>query len=172
MAVIANVQVAENSATEGDLLSYREALSQSCSAKWKKAMQDEFASLLQNHTWDYVDLVPAEANSIGCRWVFRKKINPDGSVRHKAGLVIKGYEQIPGVDFGDTFAPVAKLTSLHLILGHAILNGWETHHMDVVTAFLNPPIDNSVFIDLPEGIEYLAELPHTITACHFKKALY
>jgi len=135
-------------------------------------MQDEFASLLQNHTWDYVDLVPAEAKSIGCRWVFRKKINPDGSVRHKARLVIKGYEQIPGVDFRDTFAPLAKLTSLRLILGHAILNGWETHHMDVVTAFLNPRIDNSVFMDLPEGIEYLAELPHRITACHLKKAFY
>ena len=99
---------------------------------------DEFASLLQNHTWDYVDLVPAEVKSIGCRWVWRKKINPDGSVRHKARLVMKGYEQIPRVDFGDTFAPVAKLTSLHLILGHAILNGWETHHMDVVLRFSIP----------------------------------
>jgi len=171
-AVIANLQVAENSETEGDPLSYREALSQSCSAKWKKAMQDGFASLLQNHTWDYVYLVPAEAKSIGCRWVFRKKISPDGSVRHKARLVIKGYEQIPEVDFGDTFAPVAKLTCLRVILGHAILNGWETHQMDMVTAFLNPTIDNLVFMDLPEGIEYLAELPHRITACHLKKALY
>jgi len=171
-AVVANLQEAGTPDTEGDPLSYREALSQSCSVKWKNAMQEEFASLLQNHTWDYVDSVPADANSIGCRWVFRKKINPDGSVRFKARLVIKGYEQIPGVDFGDTFAPVAKLTSLRLILGHAILNGWETHHMDVVTAFLNPPLDNSVFMDLPEGIEFLAKLPQRISACRLKKALY
>lgn len=171
-AVVTSLQQAENSETEGDPLSYREALSQLCSTQWKKAMQDEHASLLQNNTWDYVDSVPAKANSIGCRWVFRKKINSDGSVRFKARLVIKGYEQIPGVDFGDTFAPVAKLTSLRLILGHAILNGWETHHMDVVTAFLNPPIDNSVFMDLPEGIEFLEKLPERICACHLRKALY
>ena len=171
-AATAQMQQTENSETEGDPLSYREALSQSCSTQWKKAMQDEYASLLQNHTWDYVDSVPAKGKSIGCRWVFRKKVNPDGSVRFKARLVIKGYEQVPGVDFGDTFAPVAKLTSLRLILGHAVLNGWETHHMDVVTAFLNPAIDNSVFMDLPEGIEFLAKLPPRISACHLKKALY
>ena len=171
-AAIARLHPAENLETEGDPLSYREALSQSCSTEWKKAIQNEYASLLQNQTWDYVDSVPAEANSIACCWVFRKKINPDGSLRYKARLVIKGYEQIPGVDLGDTFAPVAKLTSLRLFLGHVILNGWETHHLDVVTAFLNRPIDNSVFMNLPEGIEFLAKLPQNICGCHLKKALY
>ena len=161
-----------NWTTEGDPLSYREALGQSCSEQWKKAIQDEFASLLENHTWDYVDTIPAESKSIGCRWVFRKKVNPDRSIRFKARLVIKEYEQVPGVDFGDTFAPVGKLASLRLILGHAIRYGWETHHMDVVTAFLHPAIHNPVFMNLPEGIEFLGELPPNTCACYLRKALY
>ena len=65
------------------------------------------------------------------------KTNPDGSQRFKARLVIKGYEQ---TDIGETFAPVAKLASLRMILALAALNGWEIDHMDMVTAFLNPPL--------------------------------
>ena len=69
------------------------------------------------------------------------KTNPDGSVRHKARLVVKGYEKELGVDFDETWAPVAKLTSLRMGLALAAKYGLMLHHMDVTTAFLNPRIE-------------------------------
>ena len=88
--------------------------------------------------------------------------------------MIKGYEQVPGIDFGDTFAPVAKLVSIRMLMALSALYGWHVHHMDVVTAFLNPAIDEPVSMELPEGIEWLKPTlrkPSTIQ-CQLKKALY
>jgi len=79
--------------------------------------------------------------------VFRTKRNPDKSIRFKARLVIKGYEQ---QIFGETFAPVARLTSIRLVLALATLNRWEIHHLDVCTAFLNPPLEDTVYMEMPE----------------------
>ena len=161
---------------EGEPTSYREALSQNVSEMWKAAMRDEFASLVTNKTWSYarVNEVPKDMKIIGCRWVFRKKINPDHSTRYKARLVIKGYEQVPGIDFGDTYAPVARLVSLRLVLAFAASEQWEIHHMDVVTAFLNPPIDSTVYMELPEGISWLDSSVAKLKSpcCHLEKALY
>jgi len=71
----------------------------------------------------------------------------------KARLVIKRYEQVEGTDYSDTYAPVAKLTSLRSLLALAARNCWSIHHMDVVTAFLNPLVDEEIYMDPPEGIE-------------------
>ena len=100
-------------------------------------------------------MVPDGVKPIGCRWVFLLKTNLDGTQRFKARLVIKGYEQVPGIDFGKMCAPVAKLVSLRLHVALSALNGWEMHHMDVSTTFLKPAIDNDVYMQLPEGIEWL-----------------
>jgi hypothetical protein len=81
-------------------------------------------------------------------------MNPDGSKRYKARVVIKGYEQS---DYGETYAPVAKLVSFRMMIALAVCHGWELDQMDVVTAFLNPLIEGDVYMELPKGLlEYLA----------------
>ena len=78
---------------------------------------------------------------IGCKWIYRRKFNPDGTTRYKARLVIKGYEQKAGIDYDETYTPVSKLATFRLLLALAAQHGWNVDHMDVVTAFLNPKID-------------------------------
>jgi histone deacetylase 1/2 len=85
-------------------------------SKWEAAMQEEYASLMANGTWELVPL-PKDHKSVGCKWVFRIKKDASGHiVRHKARLVAKGYFQVEGVDFIKTFAPVAKFTTIRCIL--------------------------------------------------------
>jgi len=155
---------------ECDPLSYREALEQSCYADWKDAMGAEFRSLIENKTWTYCSTVPVGAHPIGCKWVYILKTNPDGSRCFKARLVIKGYEQ---TDVGETFAPVAKLVSFRMMLALGALNGWEIDHMDVVTAFLNPPVNGDIYMLMPEGIEWLDPYqPASMTVRKLNKALH
>jgi len=105
-------------------------------------MRSEYSPLMENGTWEYVDrsTVPSNKSILGCRWVYKLKVNPDRTMRYKARLVIKGYPQVEGVDFDHTFAPVAKLVSFRLLIAIAAYNSWPIEQMDVVTAFLNPPV--------------------------------
>ena len=83
---------------------------------WKEAMVDEMASLHKNEAWDLVEL-PAGKKPIGRKWVFKKKTNVERKVeKYKARLVAKGYSQVPGIDFGDIFSPIAKVVSIRLLL--------------------------------------------------------
>lgn len=139
-------------------------------AEWQEAMREEYLSLQENQTWAYVGTSGSTGSKpIGCRWVFRTKINHDGSKRFKARLVIKGYEQS---DFGETFAPVAKHTSLRMMLAQAALHQWEIDQMDVVTAFLNPPIDDEIYMQAPEGTDWLDPEIQEGSVCRLIKALY
>ena len=111
-------------------------------------MKEEFASLKTNETWVYV---PAGRHHIiGSRWVFRIKTNTDGSTRLKARVVIKGYEQVEGSDYGETFAPVAKLVSFRLLLAMAAKNAWFIDHMDVVVR--REPISKSCEITQADNL--------------------
>ena len=155
--------------------SYDEAITSSC---WRQAMQEEYSSLVENETWELSTLTAmcsASKKAIGSKWIFKIKTNPDGSVRHKVRLVIKGYKQELGVDFGETWAPVAKLTSLRMVLALAAKYGLMLRHMDVTTAFLNPRIDSLVFMDLPPGTDWLdpaACIGSRESVCRLLKALY
>ena len=92
---------------------------------WKEAMVDEMASLHKNEAWDLVEL-PAGRKPIGSKWVFKKKTNAEGKVeKYKAQLVTKGYSQVPGIDFGDIFSLVAKVTSIRLLLSVAAAFDFE-----------------------------------------------
>jgi len=85
-------------------------------------------------------------------------------------LVIKRYKQ---TKFGETFAPVAKLVTLRIVLALSTIHGWEIDHMDVVTAFLNPPVNHDIYMFLPEGIDWLdSAKPVNTTLCKLNKALY
>jgi histone deacetylase 1/2 len=88
--------------------------------KWKQAMQEEYDALFHNNTWSLVTL-PSHRQVIGCKWVFRVKENPDGTVnKYKARLVAKGFHQRQGFDFNETFSPVVKPVTIRLILTIAI----------------------------------------------------
>ena len=104
---------------------------------WRSAIVDEMQALDDNVTWDLVSL-PIGKKVIGCCWVFAVKFNPDGSVaRLKARLVAKSYAQIYGIDYSDTFSPVAKLTSVRLSISLAASYDWDLHQLDIKNVFLH-----------------------------------
>ena len=118
---------------------------------WKEAMVDEMASLHKNEAWDLVEL-PAGRKPIGSKWVFKKKTNAEGKVeKYKARLVAKGYSQVPGIDFGDIFSPVAKVTSIRLLLYVVAAFYFEVEQMDVKTTFLHGDLEEEIYMKQPEG---------------------
>ena len=138
-------------------------------AKWEKAMNEEMAALDENETWDLVPL-PKSKNVIGCKWVYKVKHNSDGTVsRYKARLVAKGYAQTYGIDYEETFSPVAKMATICTIIGVAASKGWMLHQMDVKNAFLHGDLQEEVYMEQPQGFE---DVNHPSYVCKLKKALY
>ena len=100
-------------------------------------MDEEMAALQRNQTWDLVPL-PKGQKPIGCKWVFKRKMGLDGSIeKYKARLVVQGYSQVEGVDYGEIFSPVAKMTSISFFLSIAATYDLEIEQMDVKIAFLH-----------------------------------
>ena len=89
----------------------------------------------------------ASTKSIGCRWLYKTKHNPDGTVGYKGRVVIKGYEQVKGPDLNETYAPISKFTTLRYLLSFAAQNGWKLDHLNVITMFLNPEIDAALHME-------------------------
>ena len=136
---------------------------------WKLAVLDELNALRKNGTWEIVNL-PHDKKQVGCKWVFTIKCKADGSVeRYKARLVAKGFTQTYGVDYQETFAPVAKLNSIRVLLSLAANFEWPLHQLDVKNAFLNGELEEEVFMSLPPGFE--EELGRN-KVCRLKKSLY
>jgi hypothetical protein len=119
---------------------------------WVLAMQEELNNFTRNEVWN---LVPCpNQNVVGTKWVFRNKQDEHGVVtRNKARLVAKGYSQVEGLDFGETYAPIARLESIHILLAYATYHGFKFYQMDVKTAFLNGPIKEEVYVEQPPGFE-------------------
>ena len=115
-------------------------------------------------------LLRSGKRAIGCKWVFKQKRNADGSKRFKARLVIKGYEQQYGIDYEETFAPVAKFATVRLLFALAAQYDWEIDQMDVITAFLNPVLQEEVYMELPKGVG--ASASGGKLYCRLKKSLY
>mgnify|MGYP000544772057 FL=1 len=137
--------------------------------KWVIAMQEEMDALAENKTWDLVKL-PREKNVVGCKWVYKTKHDSDGNVsRHKARLVAKGYAQMQGVDYDETYAPVAKMATIRTLLAIGAAKGWFLHHMDVKNAFLHGNLEEEVYMCQPPGFE---NKKHPEFVCKLKKALY
>jgi hypothetical protein len=115
-------------------------------------MQEESTSILLNNTFSALnsrEALQLEVKPIGSKWVYKSKYNPDGFTRYKARLLIKGYEQ---TDFGETYAPIGKLTTFRYLISHIgkYGTGWNMDHLDVVTVFLNPGIDDDdIYMTLP-----------------------
>lgn len=120
---------------------------------WRKAMQEEIDAIEKNKTWELVEK-PNDKEAIGVKWVYKVKHNPDGSVqKNKARLVAKGYAQQPGVDYEETFAPVARLDTIRALISLAAQKGWKLYQLDVKSAFLNGELKEEVYVQQPQGFE-------------------
>ena len=110
-------------------------------------------SMIQkNKTWELVEK-PQDRKVIGVKWVFRTKLNADGSInKYKAKLVVKGYAQIFGVDYSDTFAPVSKLDTIRLVLAVAPQRGWKVFQLDVKSTFLNGVLQEEIYVSSPRDM--------------------
>jgi len=138
-------------------------------SEWRTAMQTEFNALLKNNTWTLVP--PSVAtNVVGCKWIFKLKRKADGTIeRHKARLVAKGFHQHAGIDFGETFSPVVKPTTIRTVLSHAYSAGWSMRQIDIQNAFLHGFLSEDVYMEQPPGFIH-PSYPHHL--CKLKKALY
>ncbi|RVW14812.1 Retrovirus-related Pol polyprotein from transposon RE1 [Vitis vinifera] len=137
--------------------------------KWRQAMSAEFDALLRNGTWDLVPSHPTQ-NLVGCKWIFRTKYLPNGSIdRYKARLVAKGFHQRPDIDYSETFSPVIKPTTVHLVLSLAVSQGWSLRQLDVNNAFLQGTLTEDVFMSQPPGF---IDRDHPHHVCKLRKAIY
>ena len=137
--------------------------------RWVDGMNEEMEALCKNETWDLVPL-PPNKKAIGCRWIYKVKYNADGSVnRFKAWLVAKGYAQMHVIEYEETFAPVAKMTTVRTVIALAAAKGWHLHQMDVKNAFLQGELEEEVYMIQPPGFESRKH-PHAV--CRLKKPLY
>lgn len=112
-------------------------------------MEEELKKIELNDTWKLVDR-PKNKSVIGVKWILRVKLNSDGTInKHKARLVAKGYSQLAGVDFNETFAPVARLETIRLLLALAAHKGWVVYHLDIKSAFLNGTLNEEIYVEQP-----------------------
>ncbi|GJS90883.1 G-type lectin S-receptor-like serine/threonine-protein kinase [Tanacetum coccineum] len=136
---------------EEDPITYNKAMQSRDSAFWKEAIDDEIGSIMENNTWVLSDL-PLGCKPLGCKWIFKRKMKVDGTInKFKARLVIQGFRQKEGIDYFDTYAPVARITTIRLLLALAAIHNLVIHQMDVKTTFLNGDLDEEVYMKQPEG---------------------
>ena len=152
--------------TESIPKSYIEALQVPA---WKAAMDVVYAAFIQRETWTLVPW-PIDANVVSCKWVYSLEYNPDGSIaRYKARLVARGFSQAYGLDYHETFSPVAHLSSIGVLFSIALDQSWPLHQLDVSNAFLYGDLDEQVFMEQPPG--YVAQ-GESSEVCLLKKAIY
>ncbi|GJS93947.1 zinc finger, CCHC-type containing protein [Tanacetum coccineum] len=154
---------------EEDPRTYNEAMQSRDAAFWKEAIDDEIGSIMENNTWVLSDLPPG-CKPLGCKWIFKRKMKVDGTIdKFKARLVIQGFRQKEGIDYFDTYAPVARITTIRLLLALAAIHNLVIHQMDVKTTFLNGDLDEEVYMKQPERF-VMPGNEHNV--CKLVKSLY
>lgn len=133
---------------------YEQAVSGPDSTKWKEAIQSELNSLRRHGTWDVVQNLPSDRRPITNKWVFKVKRDEHGKVaKYKARLVVRGFSQIKGLDYQETFAPVSRLASFRMFVAMAAERKFVLKHWDIETAFLNGNLQEDVWMTIPQGFE-------------------
>ncbi|KAE8673149.1 hypothetical protein F3Y22_tig00111810pilonHSYRG00151 [Hibiscus syriacus] len=139
------------------------------SSQWMTAMKEEIDALQQNQTWDIVPKIK-DVKPISCKWVYKIKRRPDGSIeRYKARLVARGFSQQYGLYYDETFSPVAKLTTVRVLLALAANKDWNLWQMDVKNAFLHGELDREIYMTQPMGFQ---SQDHPEYVCKLRKTLY
>ena len=155
--------------TEADSKTFEEAMKSQDASFWKEAINDEIQSIMTNRTWELVDLPPG-SKPISCKWIFKKKLKVDGTIdKFKVRLVAKGFTQKYGMDYFDTYSPVARIATIRMLLALASIKNWVIHQMDVKTAFLNGDLEEEVYMRQPEGFVVNGQ-EHKV--CKLVKSLY
>jgi len=132
-------------------------------------MLEELAALEKNNTWDLVPF-PVGKKVVSCKWVYTVKQNPNGKIeRYKARLVAKGYSQTYGIDYDETFAPVAKMTTVRTLISCAANLEWPLYQLDVKNAFLHGDLQEEVYMEIPPGFDTAQTKGK---ALRLKKSLY
>ncbi|GKV21142.1 hypothetical protein SLEP1_g31150 [Rubroshorea leprosula] len=133
-------------------------------------MKEELEALHNNNTWTLVPSPSPQLNIVGSKWVFKTKLHPDGSIeRFKARLVARGFSQVPGLDFDETFSPVLKPTTLRLVIALATTLSWPLKQLDVKNAFLHGKLKEEVYMSQPLGFE---DPIHPNHVCKLNKSIY
>ena len=127
-------------------LSYTEAAHEEV---WRRAMREEMLAIDRSNTWE-LEIPPPNCKPIGLKWIFKLKKNPQGEViKHKARLVVKDYSQRKGIDYEEVYVPVVRFETIQILIALAALKGWQIHHLDVKSAFLNGEINEVIHVKQP-----------------------
>ncbi|KAB2622521.1 hypothetical protein D8674_024703 [Pyrus ussuriensis x Pyrus communis] len=148
---------------------FKEAMTSFEAPLWKEAIKSEMESIMENNTWELVDLPPS-SKPIGHKWIFKKKLKADGTIdKFKARLVAKGYHQNERLDYFDTYSPVSRITSIRTLIAIAAVYNFDIHQMDVKTTFLNGELDEEIYMEQPEGFMLKGQ---ESKVCKLVKSLY
>jgi len=168
---VAKLAQSSNPDDEEEPTTYREATTHpTCAKQWEKAIMDEYHSIMRNNTWKLVPR-PANRQVVTCKWVFKHKKDQFGRItRLKVRLVARGFSQVYGIDYLDTYAPVAKLASIRILFVIAASLDLEIHQMDIVTAFLANILHEEIYMEQPEG--FVDDGHDVDMVCELEKSLY
>ncbi|RVX14877.1 Retrovirus-related Pol polyprotein from transposon RE2 [Vitis vinifera] len=151
--------------SSNDPKSFKEAMKD---VGWQKSMHEEIRALEENGTWT-LEPLPKGKRVLGSQWVYRTKYFSNGDIeRLKSRLVVLGNHQEAGIDYHETFSPVAKMTTVHAFLAITASKNWELHQMDVHNAFFHGDLEEEVYMKLPPGFEHSD--PNLV--CRLRKSLY
>ena len=137
---------------------------------WVESMHEELNQFVRNDVWELA-LRSENVHVIGTKWIFKNKIDEDGKIiRNKSRLVAQGYTQVEGVDFDESFAPVARLEFIQILMSIACTMNFKFYQIDVKCAFLNGYLNEELFVEQPKGFEDPPHFPDHVL--RLKKALY
>jgi hypothetical protein len=137
--------------------------------RWKDAMKEKMSALQKNKAWELVQLLRGK-KTIRCKWVFTVKQTPEGKVeRYKARLVVKDYSQTYGIDYDETFTPVAKMIMIRTLISSEVNFGWSLHQLDMKNAFLHGDLEEEIYPEIPPVFANNQTLGKV---CKLKKSLY
>ncbi|KAL0387691.1 UNVERIFIED_CONTAM: Copia protein [Sesamum radiatum] len=153
---------------EDDPVTFKDAMASSEAKQWKEAVKSEMDSTVSNGTWVLVDLPPG-CTTIGCKWIFKKKLKPDGTIdKFKARLVAKSFKQKEEIDYCYTYSPIGRLTTIRVLIALASVYNFMIHQMHVKTSFLYGELEEKIYIDQLEGfVAHGSERKVSISQSHY-----
>lgn len=152
-----------------ELANYNDAMAGPEAAKWNEEMGSDIRSMYANQVWNMVDHVPGR-KTVGCKWIFKKKTDMDGNAHtYKARLVAKRFTHTQGVDYDETFSPIAKIKPIRIMLVIDAFHDYEIWQMDVKTTFLNGKLSKDVYMSHPEVFIH-TKFPDRV--CKLEKSIY
>jgi len=135
-------------------LTYEEIFDRPDKNSWIEAINKELKNMEEKKVFEIVNEVPKEKNLISCKWVFSYKRNDKGNItKYKARLVARGFSQVYGVDYVDTFSPTLKQDSLRIITSIAVYNNFNIYQLDIKAAYLNAEINEELYMEIPKGMD-------------------